>query len=249
MARSMGRPTKSIEQKRQPITLRFDPAVRKRLEIEAEANNRSVGKEIEARVASTLSLDAEGVDLVARISAGIADLTKRNRGKRWHVDLTAWASVVELLAEGPIQDVRPNHSVDADEQWEAYEPLLRIDEAREEIVRKLAEFGFTSIAVERKPRGLLRLNNRTSERAGINQAPDGELKEAAIALHTKLTQLDDERDEKLQAFHEAMEVYREAEEAGRQICHDYLHEVAEQKRDSGEDYNPLHLMRSFRTWR
>ncbi|MGB3379089.1 MAG: hypothetical protein WBH10_04375 [Allopontixanthobacter sediminis] len=245
----MGRPIKASQDKRQQITLRFDPAVMKWLRVQAEANHRSVGKEIEARVVSTFPLEAQGVELFKRISAEIAALTKRNRGKRWHVDLTAWASVAEMLAEGPIQDMRPNHAVDADDQWEAWEPIFRIDNAREEIVRKLAEFGFTSVAVEKKARGLLRLNNRTSERAGIDQAPESDLKEAAIALHTELSQLDVEHDEKMQAFHLAMQVHWEAEEAGRQLTHDYLHDEAEQQRNSGEDYNPLHLMRIFRTWR
>lgn len=244
----MGRPAKPIEDKRQQITLRFDPAVMRTLAQEADANQRSVGKEIEARVAATLPLDSEGLSLVARISAEIAALSKRNNGKRWHVDLTSWASVVELLAEGPIQDLRPNHPVDADDQWEAYAPLLAIDTARHEMVQRLAELGFT-VAAERRLRGLLRLDNRISERAGIDRAPDGDLKEAAIALHTELARLDDEHDEKMQAFRDAMQIHWAAEEAGRELCHEHLHDEAVRKRNSGEDYNPLHLMRIFRKWR
>lgn len=244
----MGRPKKAAADKRQQITLRFDPAVMKGLKAQADANSKSLGKEIEERVEATIGLDAEGVELVRRISADIIALTRRNKGKRWHADLTAWASVVEMLAEGPIQDMRPNSPVDADEQWEVYEPILEIDHRREELVSRLSDLGVKA-AVEGRLQGLLRLNNRDQERAGIDKIPDGDLKDAAIALHTELVQLDAEHEEKSQAFRETMQLYWEAEEAGRQICHDYLYDEAQRARDAGESFNPLHLMRMFRKWR
>lgn len=244
----MGRPPKQPTDRRQPTTLRLDPDARAKLERYAADSGRSLGKEIEARIAAMIELDALGVDLISRLGAAISALTKRNKGKRWHVDLTGWAAVAELLTEGPIQDLRPTAEPDADQQWEAIEPLLAIDQQREDLVAQLTTLGF-SVAPEHRLQGLLRLNNRDMERAALNNAPEGELKSSAIRLHTRILELDEEYDQASQRFRAAMKPYGEAEEAGRQMCRDYLRSEAQNKRDASENYNPIHLTRTFSEWR
>lgn len=240
----MGRPAKLDKDRRKPVTLRLDPVSRERLESMAAASGRSLGKEIEARIVATMGFDAPGIQLVDKLGAGISELTKLNKKKRWHIDLTGWAAVAEYLAEGPIHDWRPNSEIDADFVNSACDPLLEVDELADELVRGLAKLG-VSVSPERKIHGLLKLNNRTLERAAIDKIPDGELKSSAIDLHTQLANLDDEREDRARAFHKAMEPYVEAEESGRQLCRDYLHNEAQRQIDADELYNPFHLMRMF----
>ena len=248
----MGRPRKAAEEKRKQITLRFDPTDMQRLQALAKASGRSLGKEIEARVEATTNLDEMGLELVRRIGAGIVALQRLNGGvmrhKPWHVDLTCWASIAELLAEGPIFDMRPLNPVDEEAMWEAILPVFEIDGRRRDLVRKLAELGI-DVALERKIRGLLQLDSRVQERAGIDAIPDSELKTTAISHHDSLRKLDDEHDEALLACRDAVKPYLDVEEAGRQICRDYLHDEAQRTRAAGQRVNPFHLIRQFPVWR
>jgi hypothetical protein len=247
----MGRPPKAAEDKRQQITLRFDPAVMEKLKASAEASGRSLGKEVEERAGATLHFDEVGLELVRRIGAGIVALQRLHGGvhrhKPWHVDLSCWASIAELLAEGPIFDMRPLNPTDEDAMWEACLPVFEIDRQREELVRKLAELGI-DVAVERKVRGLLKLDSRVQERASIDAIPESDLKIMAVSHHEALRKLDDEHDAALLACRDAMDPYMAAEEAGRQICRDYLQAEAHRKRAAGQRVNPFHLIRQFPVW-
>lgn len=247
----MARPRKEPDDKRQQVTLRFDPEVMQSLKAQADANGRSLGKEIEARVEATIDFDKVGLELVRRLGAAIVQLESLHGGvlryKPWHVDLTCWAAVAELLAEGPIFDMRPLHPNDEDAMWEACLPVLKIDWRREELVRQLAELGIV-VAVEHKVRGLLKLDNREQERRSIDAIPESELKTDAISYHDELRKLDDELGAAALACREAMQPYWDAEETGRQTCRDYLRDEARRKSAGGQRVNPFHIIRQFPVW-
>lgn len=244
----MGRRSLSEDKKRQPMSARFDPAVKERLLAEAEANGRSIPAEIEARVVATLGLDLAGLELVTRVAAEIAALSRRNLRKRWHIDLTGWAAVAEMMADGPIQEMRPDAPLRDEVVQAAFIPLLDTYNLKAPIVAKLAEIGVT-VALERKIRGLLRLDNRGFERSAINAIPDPALRKESIALHDELTALDDAYDEQVKAYEEAMQPYRDAERAGREMYRNHIQDEALRRRDRGEPFDVKHLLGLFSSWR
>ncbi|GGD60901.1 TraY domain-containing protein [Erythrobacter arachoides] len=244
----MGRPSKSEEDRRQPVTLRFDPDVRARLEKHAAANGRSLGKEIEARVAATVGLDAQGLDLVRQISAEIVALTKRNKGKRWHADLTSWSAVAEMLAGGPISAMRPDDPWDEEDVKAILGQLINTYDQKANVVSKLAEIGL-SISQDNKFGGLLKIASRNLERSSIDAIPDPALRQQALSLHDQLIALDADFDALRHAYGDAMRPYWEAELKGREIYRSHLQDQASHQRTFGEAFNAEHFLGLISSWR
>lgn len=244
----MGRRLLKVEERRSLLSARFDPSIRLKIQAQAEANGRSAAAEIEARVRATIALDAVGLELVERISSEIAALDRRNQGKRWHKDLKTWAATAEMMAIGPIQDMKPVNQVDAEVQEAARQPLYEIYHKQEALVWKLGQLGVT-VARTRKVGGLLRLNSRDLERAGIDRIPDGDDRDEAIAIHSMLVALDDNHDQALAEYAQTMQPYEEAEEKGRELYRAHLHSEATRAEAEGRPFNWLHLLGIFRKWR
>ncbi len=244
----MGRRLLKAEERRSLLSARFDPSVRHQIQAQAEANGRSAAAEIEARVRATIALDAVGLELVERIGSEISALNRRNQGKRWHKDLTTWAATAEMMAIGPIQDLKPMNPVDADVQEAAQQPLHEIYYKQDALVWKLGQLGVT-VARTRTIGGLLRLNSRDLERAGIDKISASQDRDQAIAVHEMLISLDDAHDQALLRYKEAMEPYEKAEEQGRELYRDHLTSEAARAQAEGRPFNWLHLLRIFPTWR
>lgn len=243
----MGRRQLNEEEKRKLLSARFDPGVAKSLEAHAQESGRSIPAEIEARIEATIALDKEGIDLFAQISSEIEAIRRRNKGNRWHKDLTTWAATVEMMAIGPIQDVKPLHPVDAEAQEEAWRPLAEIYQRQHSIVKQLAVLGI-HVSHMRVIRGLLRLNNRNLEKAAIEAIEGNENRDVAAELHLRLCALDDAHDAALTEFELTMGPYREAEREGRELYREHLHTKAKQARDEGRSFKMPHLLEVFTPW-
>lgn len=243
----MGRRQLNEEEKRKLLSARFDPGVAKSLEAHAKDSGRSIPAEIEARIEATIALDKEGIDLVAQISSEMDAIRRRNKGNRWHKDLTTWAATVEMMAIGPIQDVKPLHPVDAEAQEQAWSPLAEIYERQHSIVKQLAVLGI-HVSHNRLIRGLLRLNSRNLEKAAIEAIEGKEDRDVAAELHQRLCALDDAQDAAMAEYELAMGPYREAEREGRELYREHLHSKARQARDEGGSFNIRHLLKVFSQW-
>lgn len=244
----MARAKLKAEEKRKLMSARFDPPVARHIEAHAKASGRSIPAEIEARICATIALDQEGLALVERVISEMEALRRRNRGLRWHKDLTTWAATAEMIAIGPIQDMKPMNPVDADVQEAAQQPLHEIYYKQDALVWKLGQLGVT-VARTRSIGGLLRLNSRDLERAGIDKISASQDRDQAIAIHEMLIALDDAHDQALLSYKEAMEPYEKAEEQGRELYRDHLTSEAARAQAEGRPFNWLHLLRIFPTWR
>lgn len=244
----MGRRALSEGDKRQPMSARFDPEVRTWLVSEAGKNGHSIPAEIEARVVATRGLDLVGLKLVTRIAEEIGSLGRRNAGKRWHIDLTGWAAVAEMMADGPIQEIRPDDPLQDNVVQAALAPLAGTYDEKILLIAKLARIGVT-VALARKIGGLLKINNRELERSSINAIPDPALREECMTLHQQLTALDDAHEAQLKSYLDAMRPYWDAEQAGREIYRAHLENEAKHRRDRGEPFDMKHLLGLFSSWR
>ncbi|GAA4642439.1 hypothetical protein GCM10023115_05730 [Pontixanthobacter gangjinensis] len=244
----LGRPKLKAEEKRKLVSARYAPSVVAKLRACAEVSGRSVPAEIEARILATIDLDDKGLELAASISSEMESLRRRNKGKRWHADITTWAATAEMLALGPIQDFKPSHDVDEECQEEAWAPLAKIREEQGVYISQLAEFGI-AVARAREIRGLLKLNSRNREYARITAIEEDDLREQALKAHEELCQLDDAYDTALAAFRLTMQPYWDAEEVGRKIYRDHLHEEARISKLRGNPFRWSHLLRLHAPWR
>jgi hypothetical protein len=246
----MGRPTKPAHLKRQLLSVRFDPEVRTAFENAAEKTGKSLSSEIERRATILANADEDTLDLIEQIVSEIDALETRNRGKRWHVDLRTWSGVAEMLANGPIREMKPTNDVDQEAQDEARGPVHDISEKQRDAVAALKNLG---VAVQTERNLTMGLggsyNNRDLERAAIEAIPDINVRAEALELFAGLEQLDAEYEAATARWQELMQPYWDAENQGRQDYRDHLHELAVQRRDRGEPFNLAHLVKWFEPWR
>ncbi|MFY7835774.1 MAG: hypothetical protein ACOVQ0_05785 [Novosphingobium sp.] len=244
----MGRSKLKDEDKRRIMSARFDPPVARSIEAHAKASGRSIPAEIEARVKATITLDEQGLALLDRLAGELEIICRRNKGLRWHKDLTTWAATAEMMAIGPIQDMKPTNPVDAEVQEAALQPLHDIYQKQDALVWKLAQLG-VPVARTRKIGGLLKLNSRDLERAGIDRIPSSDDRAKAVALHEMLSALDDDYDRVFATYQMEMAPYEQAIEEGRALYRDHLMSEAAQASSEGREFNSLHLLGIFPSWR
>lgn len=200
----MGRRAKDEAEKRKLIGARFDPEVRQFLETQAETNSRSAGAEVEARVAATMGLDKEGLELVAAIAREIVAIHQIAKGARWHKDLRPWAAVKEMLHRGPIERFRPDPWEDDELVQKAYQKYHALSERRLEIVDFFKTLGLT-IDPEPKTKALGLLGRALNTDGGRTQARDVlEGAEPSPGIEDALSRLDQllELDVQIEAAHE-----------------------------------------------
>jgi len=202
--------------------------------------------DLEARLLATCDLDREGVELVRTIALEIAQIQKMT-GKRWHKDLKTWASVAEMLAEGPIHHFDPDRPQDDEFVEAAFDKLEALQSARTELLDQLADLG---IAARQNP------DKTVGGQAGIGSSPDltrsstrlmcekldsEQQRTIALALLEEIIQIDDQVREANAEFEVALRPHYEQTLAGRKLYRNYLQKEAERKRSLGEPYDILHL--------
>jgi hypothetical protein len=238
----MGRPSKNPETLRQVVTLRLDPPVLRKLEMASKKAGTRFSKDLEARLIATCDLDREGVELVRTIAVEIAQIQKLT-GKRWHKDLKTWASVLEMLAEGPIHNFDPDRPQDDEFVEAAFDKLEALESARTELLDQLADLG---IAARHNPDkavggiGSLSDPTRSSTRLMCERL-DSEQQTIALALLDDIIQIDDQVRKADAEFKATLRPHYEQTMAGRQLYRNYLQKEAERKRSLGEPYDIMHL--------
>ena len=138
----MARPRKNDDEKRQLISIRLDAGAKLTLEQAAKAADRSIGAEAEKRIAGTLGLDDEGLELLATITREIRAIEQSTR-KSWHRNLKTWSAVAEMLRTMPPRQKRPDTSSDDELVVAAYQRLADLADERRHKVDKLALLGLT----------------------------------------------------------------------------------------------------------
>ena len=242
----MGRPSKSPETLRQVVTLRLDPPVLRKLEMASKQAGTRFSNDLEARLLATCDLDREGVELVRTIAAEIAQIQKMT-GKRWHKDLKTWASVAEMLAEGPIHNFDPDRPQDDEFVEAAFDKLEALQSARTELLDQLADLG---IAARHNPDktaggqagvGSLLDPTRSSTRLMCEKLDSEQQRTTALALLEDIIQIDDQVRKADAEFDVTLLPHYEQTIAGRKLYRNYLQKEAERKRSLGEPYNIMHL--------
>lgn len=237
----MGRRPKNEEDKRRLIGARFDRDARAFIHEQAEANGRSPGAEVEARVVATEGLDTNGLDLIRAISREITEI-QRATGKRWHKDLKTWAAVKEMLYRGPIHAARPDN-------WEDDEWVVRASAEPDQLTHRRHEiinfFSSIGIMISESPlpmgTGLLAstLNldgGRTHAREVLNDAEPGPERDEALAKLDALLVLDREIEAAKERWLEQVKPYLEAESEGAILYREALQRNARQRAINGEKY-------------
>jgi hypothetical protein len=133
-----GRPPKPEAQKRQQIGVRISPTLKSELVAAAKKNERSVGQEAEMRLQQSFDLqkelgDEETHHLLRAIASEIDHLQTINKNKRWHKDLQTWASVAEMMGQGPIQRFKP-YPPHHDDAFDPHRQRLREVSAKKRVV-------------------------------------------------------------------------------------------------------------------
>ncbi|WP_298198570.1 hypothetical protein [Novosphingobium sp.] len=220
--------------------------MRCQLEEAAQQANRPLSAELEARLAATADLDVKGLELIRALSREIA-LICRMTAKRWHIDLTSWAAVAEMLRIGPIHDFNPDRPQDDDILEARFDKLAELEHSRSALIAQLADMG---IAARRDP-------DKSASAAGIEQLPDrtrsatrlmceklddADERSRAVASLQELLRIDDEVRRAENAFREALRPYYEATAMGKQLYRLHLKREAERRRSLGESYDIFHLM-------
>ena len=248
----MGRRPKDDSEKRKLIGARFDPEAFDFIERQASANGRSVGAEVEARVAATIGLDAEGLELAGMIAREIAIIQKIT-GKRWHRDLKTWAAVKEMLERGPIDERRPDRPQDDEALNAAFERLKTLKDERRRIVDQFAEVGLAIMEDPTSKVNAFFINalaamdgGRSVARTTIEGAPESNDKVTALRLLDRLLELDVLIPQADKELNDLLTPYVDAGAEGALLYRERLKREAERRRDAGDDYSPMHLAGDFR---
>lgn len=229
----MARPTRDPEGKRKQVAVRFGPQELSRLEeLAAEAaDGGSVGKLIEARIASMLSADTKTFELMVAIAEGVAEAQSLAEGKAWHEDLESWGAVAEMLARGPVELLKPE-SVYTDTGFiGASAEQRRILQAKAVVVENLAVYGIPASVLPQselphsgRRRGLFGasmdiaaryIDRRANERKMIDAIEDEATRTKAIELHDELKALDAAADSEADFIAETRRIYTDMEDVGR----------------------------------
>lgn len=229
----MPRRAKADEDKRQLIGARFNPEVRRMLEQSATANKRSLGAEVEARVAALAMCDQQTLDLFSEIAREIEVIQRMGvsadmKPRCWHKHLPTYAAVAEMLRHGPLRRHRPDDPFVVDDEVVRLSASLRTyHQQKEEIARQLAAIG-VAVLPDRPKRpvrfgGLFgapligagaAFDHRNTERAAINAIPDDDLQRQARELFEQIVKLDEEEAQADSELGAALKPYFDAEREG-----------------------------------
>jgi len=258
----MGRPPKRPEDKRQSVTFRLDPDMKRAIEAAAKESGRSVTAEMEARLTALEAFDAEGVELVRVIGKELQAIMSREAPslravtkKSWHNSLKLWAAFKEMLLRGPIEDMRPERLADDEAATETQIRLLRLSAKRRELVHEVQTIG-VSITEDHKPKTLPKrgglfslafadLSPREITRKSLEILPDSELKSLAFDLLEQIQKLDAEIDQAEREFSEHVKMFRDAEKEGRDLYRQHLTTTAIRQQSEGKPFRILDL---FQLW-
>jgi hypothetical protein len=103
-----GRPKKEGELKETSVRIR--PALREKLALAAQDSGESLARELEERLEATFTevpMRQPTRDLLREIALA-AKAIEQETGKLWDKDLTAWAMLREVMANGPIANTIPH---------------------------------------------------------------------------------------------------------------------------------------------
>lgn len=241
----MGRPPKSLADKRAIATFRLKGASREKIEKAAADAGRSLASEIEARVLATIDLDQTGLQLIAQISAELQAAAKVVDEPCWYATLASWAAAREMMFRGPIEQFRPYRMADDPEFAEATAKHSNLSAKRKQLTSDLAAMG---IAMQEEPnpqvgKGLfgstpgLSLNSREIWRAKVASLEPSEDRDGAIEMIDKLVELDEQIAAAWLECRDHISVFRKDEIEGQEAYRRHLMETARRKADAGEVYS------------
>lgn len=244
----MVRPPLPDDEKRKQIGARFNPGDRRLIEERAKNNKRTPPAEIEALATAFLSSNEETTSLLRLIADGIATIEKKT-GKRWNRDLRTWSAVREFLLRGPIEDACPDKWQDDPPLSDAYKIFSELREDRRNIVQQLGAMGLvvseelTPVA----PTGSSLVSplafmdgGRTLVRLALEVADPSVERDRALNLLDKLLVVDNQIDRNGTLIDSLAEPFLAAEFSGRNLCREFLNDIAKEKRGNGEEHNPKH---------
>lgn len=255
----MGRPPMKPEDKRQSITFRLDPEIKKGIQEQAEANGRSVTAEMEARLTALEAFDGKGVELVRAFGQELTIIHRLTRGmtaKPWHRSLKAWAAFKEMFARGPLLETRPDNWTEDEDLLEERDNITVLRLRRLKLVHEIQAMGVLIVEDHRvkqdgKSRGLFAAilgtpSPREITRQSLEILPDSDDKTRVLELLQQVQQLDGEIEAAEESFSSKMQWYANAEKEGRDLYREHLHDVAKRMESEGKPYN---FIDRFRLWK
>lgn len=226
--RQRGRPKKEGELKQSSVRIR--PALKAKLEAAAECSGESIARELETRLESSFSeapTREVTAELLARIAHAVADLDAT--GRHWNTDLTAWAMVREILANGPILEAIPHPDpAKAKELTAKNSQIVALQIERDAISRALLMGGVSAMGEDiaqmlgARYTGLRAGIDRNAAREAIMARDDlpADIREGMLAQVARLEELDAEIDKLRQQVAQALAPYISAKEAARRFIYD-----------------------------
>lgn len=143
-----GRPKKEGEIKGSSVRIR--PSLYEQLAKAAEESGESLARELEERLEATFTevpMRAPTRELTRQIALLAKDI-EQDTGKPWDKDLTAWAMLREVLANGPIaNDIPHPDEAAAKNAIAANAERLELEAERKAVVGMLRGFGIEADAV------------------------------------------------------------------------------------------------------
>lgn len=190
-----GRPKKDGELKESSVRIR--PALREKLAAAAEESGESIARELEERLEATFTeVPMRGTtrELVRQVALATREV-ETETNKLWDKDLTTWAMLRELLANGPIAESIPHpDAAKAKNVIAANADLVELKAEREGLLRALRLFGPIGDAVLGARFLPIAADPRTTLREAIDKREDlpQDIREALLQQLARLEELDAE---------------------------------------------------------
>lgn len=227
--RRRGRPKKEGQLKQSSVRIR--PALHEKLTAAAGETGQSIASELESRLERTFSEAPmrEATSALLQSIAWAVHSLESGTNKPWDQNLTTWAMVREILANGPVLETIPHPDPVAAKELATQNAMMRTKEIeRTTLTNSLARKGFhpsgmqASLVLGAALEGYRATPDRDAVREAINAREDipDDFKRELIADVDRIERLDAEIDQLRDKMKKAIAPYMRAREAARRLIYE-----------------------------